>query len=116
MSKRNPQLGRRTGKLSLPQVGITKDGKIVVAGVYDFFEVYGMPLDWLFSNLKDHNMIPDWIDLYKSAERNNMKHANIISKLKEPLEDVYGFEFAKIIIKSLTYWKYFDIQKQNRKI
>jgi hypothetical protein len=89
----------------MPQVGITEDGKRVVAGVYEFHETYGMPLPALFSYLADHDLVPDWIDFYKWAEKNGMKHDRIINKIKDPLEDAWGPEFAGAVIDTLTLWR-----------
>jgi hypothetical protein len=102
MSKRNRKTGRRTGKENvLPYVGITQDGKKIVTGVYEFHETYGMPLSDLFLYLKNINLIPDWIDIYKWGRKNGMKHARIISKIKDPIEDSYGKSFADNVCRVL---------------
>ena len=106
MSKRNRQSGRRTGPNSiLPVVGKTQNGKTVVAGVYEFHETYGMPLDFLLSYLYDKDIIPDWVDMYNWAIKNNMKHDRIISKLIDPIEDSYGKEFAISVKQTLELLK-----------
>lgn len=110
MSRRNRKTGRRTGKAYvLPQVGITEDGKLVLGGVYEFHETYGMPLSALFSYLADNNMVPDWIDFYNWAKKNGMKHDRILNKLRDPLQDAWGPEFADIVCNTLTTLKSLDI-------
>jgi hypothetical protein len=112
MSRRNRKFGRRTGsKYVLPQVGTTEDGKKVLAGVYEFHETYGMPLSALFSWLADHDMVPDWIDFYQWAEKNGMKHNKIMAKLRDPLEDAWGPEFADIVCNYLIFWKASQIKE-----
>lgn len=103
MSKRNRQSGRRTGKNNvLPIIGKTPDGQLVVTGVYEFHETYGMPLEFLFAYLKDHNLIVDWIDFYRWGRKNNMSHDRILSKIRDPIEDSYGSECANQVCKTLT--------------
>ena len=103
MSKRNRKGGRRTGaKYVLPVVGQTTDGYTVVAGVYEFHETYGMPLEFLLFYLKERNIVPDWIDFYNWASNNRMRHDRIISKIKDPIEDAYGVPFAQVVIETLT--------------
>ncbi|KKN60279.1 hypothetical protein LCGC14_0533290 [marine sediment metagenome] len=106
MSRRNRKSGRRTGAAYvLPQVGITTDGKRIIGGVYEFHETYGMPLQGLFCWLADRDMVPDWINFYHEACRNNMKHDRIMTKLRDPLEDAWGTEFADVVCDTLTKWK-----------
>jgi hypothetical protein len=103
MSRRNRTTGRRTGALYvLPQVGVTRDGKPVISGVYEFHETYGMPLEGLFGWLADHNMVPDWLDVYRWAKKNGMEHDRIINKLRDPIEDAWGVSFADVICNMLT--------------
>lgn len=110
MSRRNRKSGRRTGaKYVLPQAGTTEDGKIVLRGVYEFHETYGMPLPALFSHLADNNMVPDWVDFYEWAEKNGMDHYRIISKIRDPIEDAWGQDFADIVCDTLTIWKAYKI-------
>ena len=85
----------------LNQVGVTTDGKAVVAGVYEFYETHGLPLDVLFDSLDQKNQIPCWISFYKSASLAGMKHERILSKLEEAISDVYGKEFTDAVIKKL---------------
>ncbi|MDP2683456.1 MAG: hypothetical protein Q8P20_00205 [bacterium] len=103
MSKRNKNSGRRTGANNvLPVVGLTDDGKRVIDGVYQFHETYGMPLPWLFAWMKDHNMVPNWINFYHEAKTNNMSHNKILNKLTDAAQDTWGSKFATVICNNLT--------------
>lgn len=89
-------------KIILKPVGKTTDDKIVVAGVYEFYETYGLPLDSLFDSLNQKNQIPCWISFYKEAKFAGMKHERILSKLEESISDVYGKEFSDIVLSKLN--------------
>lgn len=103
MSKKNRKTGRKTGPNNiLPIVGKTENGYIIVSKVYEFHESYGTPLDFLFSYLAENKIIPSWIHFYNEAVRNGMNHDRILNKIKDPIEDAYGVEFAKIVIETLN--------------
>lgn len=53
---------------------------MVITGVYEFHETYGVPLEDLLNYLQVRNMIVDWIDFYQA-----------------PIEDSYGFDHFKQI-------------------
>ena len=89
-------------KAILYQTGQTPDGKIVLSGLYKFFETHGLPLDVLFDCCIDRNAVPDWIDLYKSARLAGMEHERILSKLEEAISDSYGKEWSNIVISRLN--------------
>lgn len=94
MSKRNRKSRTRTGTQSFPARGYTTDGKLVVGGVYDFHQNLGMPLDFLFAQLKELGIVPDWIDFYQMAIHNGMRHDRIITKIRDPIEDAWSVAFA----------------------
>jgi hypothetical protein len=102
MSKRNRKSRIRTGTHSFPALGRTEDGKLVVGGVYDFHQCQGMPLDWLFAELKELGIVPDWLDFYKTAIYNGMRHDRIITKIRDPIEDAWGVEFANKVCDTLN--------------
>jgi alanyl-tRNA synthetase len=83
------------------QTGITTDNKICVSNVYRFYETEGLPLEVIFDLLKNHNMIPDWIEFVKEASAAGMTKRSILSKLEEAILDSYGKEFKDHIIKEL---------------
>ena len=80
------------------QSGITSDNKKVISGVYKMFDSHGIPLDIIFSILKDKNMIPNWIHLYKDCRFVGMSHDRILSKIEEAINDSYGKEFGIQVI------------------
>lgn len=83
------------------QTGITTDNKMVIAGVYSFYETEGLPLDIILDLFIKKNAIPDWIDFYNCAIKSGMKHSRIISKLYEAISDTYGSQCAKYITEIL---------------
>lgn len=84
------------------QSGVTSDNKKVISGIYKMFESHGIPLDVIFSLLKERNIIPDWINLYRDCRRSGMGHDRIISKLEEAINDSYGKEFGIQVIYNLN--------------
>ena len=73
----------------LDVVGKTTDGKNVIGGVAQFRATFGLPFDYLFDILKEHNSIPDFHRLMIEAP-----------KPKEVLLaaiDVYGKECGQAI-------------------
>ena len=85
----------------LYQTGQTADGKVVLGGLYKFFETHGLPLDVLFICCMERNSVPDWIELYRAARVAGMQHDRILSKLEEAILDSYGKEWADIVISRL---------------
>lgn len=92
----------RKNKSLLKQVAITIDGKIVLAGLYKFYETVGLPLDVILHCFQQKNVIPDWVDFYTSALAAGMEHDRIISKLEEAVSDAYGKQWADEVISRLT--------------
>jgi len=85
----------------LKQVGTTSDGKLVLTGVYRFYETTGLPLDVLLSCFIQKNWMPDWIDFYKTAYAAGMDHSRILAKLEESISDSFGKEFSDHVIFTL---------------
>ena len=86
----------------LVQVGRTKNGTPVFAGVYKFFETHGMPLDELLQVLKSRDQLPSWLHFYDEAVAAGMKHGRILARLDPAICDVYGPEFRDVVIKRLS--------------
>ena len=78
--------------------GKTVDGKLVIGGIYSFYESYGVPFDIIFQYLKDNQSIPDWQELYFSALKAGINHDRLLSKLSDPIIDVFGLEMEKNVI------------------
>jgi hypothetical protein len=70
-------------------------------GCFIFMSTLGLPLDVLFTILKENNIIIDWIDFYQDCIKNGWKHQTIINKLEHSLFDVYGKEYKNVIIERL---------------
>jgi hypothetical protein len=82
-------------------VGRTPQGVGVYAGVYKFFETQGLPLDILFSMMRDRDMLPCWMSFYKEARAAGMKHERVLSKIGEAALDVWGREFRDVVLERL---------------
>jgi hypothetical protein len=82
-------------------VGKTETGVEIVEGVYRYFETHGIPLDILFSVLRDRNRMPSWLQFYDEARAGGMKHDRILSKLDPAITDVYGSDFKKVVLEKL---------------
>ena len=85
----------------LKKVGVTTDGKPVMAGLFRLAETEGLPLDMIFNWCKDHNIIPSWIDTYQECLSAGMKHERILSKLDEAIVDSFGKDFRDVVISTL---------------
>jgi hypothetical protein len=83
-------LGNMVTKSLIRQVGITTEGKPVVAQVYREYETSGVPLEVLLSILNDRGMVVCWISLYREARLGGMKHSRILSMLDTAVSDSYG--------------------------
>ena len=89
----------------IEQVGITTDGKAVMKGTFRFAETYGLPLDMIFMLMDERNQIPCWVSFYREATKAGMKHARILSKLSEPMGDIYGPKFTQHVLGMLDRLK-----------
>lgn len=85
----------------LKPIGVTVDGKIVVSGVFKFYETEGLPLDMVLYLLVERGRIPCWISFYREAHKAGMKHERIVGKLEEALADTYGRDFKKEVLRIL---------------
>lgn len=79
-------------------LGKTVDGKIVVKGVYKFYETNGMPLDVLFETLRNQGMVPDWGTFMLEAVEARMKPARVISMLDPAIADSYGSALRDVVV------------------
>jgi hypothetical protein len=83
------------------QVGQTTDGKAVCKGIFKFYETNGIPLDVLFDLLDKQDIMISWCDFYIEAISAGMEHNRIISKLEEPICDVWGKKFFDVVKENL---------------
>lgn len=85
----------------LKQIGITKDNKPVLSGVFALYQTEGLPIDIIFSILIDKNCMPCWNSFYQEAKDSGMKHSRILSWLEAAIIDSYGSEFSDTIFSRL---------------
>lgn len=88
----------RKKKTCLRQIGITEDGKPVLAGVYKAYETYGVPLEVLLVSLEESGAIPCWNTLYDEAKAAGMKHERIKSMLAPAISDSYGPDLCEMVL------------------
>jgi alanyl-tRNA synthetase len=81
--------------------GKTSDGKIVVRGLYKFFNTYGVPLEDILFVLEKKGIIPDWIDFYDDCIRHGMNRRTVMSKLEVAVGEIFGPRFKERVIDTL---------------
>jgi alanyl-tRNA synthetase len=84
--------------------GQTTDGKVIVDGVWKFYETEGLPLDVIFDCCIKKGWIPDWIKLYTQMIASGMKHERILSKLEVAICDSFGKDFSEAVISRLDQY------------
>lgn len=82
-------------------MGRTTDGRLVVGGVYRFYETEGLPLDVLLEHLQDHQMIPDWQAFVREAILAGMRFDRVVSWLDAAIVDSFGVETRNQVIPRL---------------
>lgn len=87
--------------MSLKQVGIDSNNNQVLAGVFQFYDSHGLPLDIVFSLLKDQGYSISYYDFVKDAAIAGWKNETIILRLREAIIDVYGKEYWLEVEKKL---------------
>ena len=68
---------------TLRVIGKTKDGTLVVEGVFPIMDTLGMPLDHIFDMLKLRGMIPSWNSFYTEAKQAGWIDRTIFTRLSE---------------------------------
>ena len=58
-------------------VGQTSDNKLLFAGVFEFYNTNGLPLDVLFDFMIKKGWMPSWIDFYEEALKNIKTEINL---------------------------------------
>lgn len=94
-------MSKRKDKNILFQTGITADNKKVIGGLYDMYQINGVPFEIMFAFCNENNSVPDWIDIYKNARKNGMAHDRIISMLTEGIQDSYDIDWVNKVISKL---------------
>jgi hypothetical protein len=83
----------RRKRIKLVPAGKTKDGKLVVRGVFAFFDTYGLPLDVAVERLRVEGLVPDWCELYDSCIKAGWRPTSTFERLLALVGDVYGPTF-----------------------
>jgi len=83
------------GKKLLRVVGKTPDDKLVVRGVFRFYETHGLPLDMIVDKLDREGFMPDWLDFAKEAVKAGWRPAAVLPRLTALIGDVYGPKFRE---------------------
>jgi len=79
-------------------VGKTEDNKEIVAGVFKFYDTYGVPLSFLFDALQENNKVIDIVDFYQFARQAGWKKQRVLSLLSEHLADSYGKDYRNAVL------------------
>jgi hypothetical protein len=82
-------------------IGKTEEGDEVVTGVAKFYFQEGLPLCFIFDELKKKKMVPSWINLYMDLKENGMPRERIIHLLNEHIFESYGKEYRDTVISRL---------------
>jgi hypothetical protein len=92
--RRNPDLMR--------QVGVTPSGERVMAGLFAFYDTYGLPLEFIFEFCRAQHLMPSWLHLRDEALAAGWSRARLHVRLAEALGDVYGGDFRNVVIGRLA--------------
>lgn len=84
------------------KVGITVDGKPVLAGVAKMYFESGVPPSILFDEIIKRNAMPSWLHFYKECMDNGMPHSRIIHLLNEHVCETFGKSFRNKVIDTLN--------------
>jgi alanyl-tRNA synthetase len=63
--------------------------------VFPFVDTHGIPLDVVLDKLREHGLMPDWLEFYESAVKAGWHRERVVHRLEEAVGDVYGPEFRE---------------------
>jgi alanyl-tRNA synthetase len=72
--------------------------------VFKLIDTQGISLDILLDSFKQRNLVVDWIDFYDRAIKSGWKLKTIKEKIKYPIIDVYGNDYANFILESVDIY------------
>ena len=78
-------------------VGRTTNGELVVTGMLEFLERFGLPAEIFCLECKDKNFIPDWFHFCLAARKANWSQRRIIGSVSEGAM-VWGREWENKVI------------------
>lgn len=90
-------------------IGQTDDGKLVMAGLFKFYDTHGLPFSTIFDRLQEENCIPCWKSLIKECLcagwglhkiKATLREAisDSYRNLSDPVKDKYGVELRDRVI------------------
>lgn len=89
-------------------IGKTEDNFLVVADVFEFFDTLGLPLEDIIIQLKNKNMLIDWIDFYKQSKKAGWLVDTFYEKLIV-LEDIFDKKYKEEVLKRISlYIEYYE--------
>jgi len=90
-------------KIKFDISGKTVDDKLVVRGIFNAVETYGVPLTDVLILLKESDLVVDWIDYYDTAIKSGMTKDRILERLKYNISDAFSAEYSSHVIDALKY-------------
>lgn len=82
-------------------IAITTDGKDVVDGIFTFVGTHGIPLEVVLANLKEANIVIDWMDYIRAARKDGHNLDTIYNKISMAIGDVYGPKYKEQFLPKL---------------
>jgi len=73
-------------------VGVSEDGKKVVAGVFRLFDTVGLPLEIIFERIKNEDWIVDWKEFIGDARKHGWSDRTIRTRVITAYGDVFGMK------------------------
>lgn len=80
----------------------TIDGKTIVSGIGKFTDSIGYPLSFLIDDLKEKNMVVDWIDYIEYSIEKKWGLNSTLLKIEESLIDSYGREYSNTVLEKIN--------------
>lgn len=82
-------------------VGNTTNGQLVVSGVFELVDTYGVPLEVVLSELKHKGLVPAWDVFMLEAAKAGWSDRNTDSRIESACGDVYGAEYTREVTRRI---------------
>lgn len=92
---------RRTKRAILEPNGKDTMGRVVMGGVFRFYDEKGLPLEILLQAFEDRELVVDWKSFCDDALEAGWEWKTILSRIEEPIKDVYGKHTFDEILKRI---------------
>lgn len=90
----------RRGRGGLTIVGKTKDGKLVVQGVFEAMSsTTGLPLEVILEEFKKQDMVVDWVNFCRMSVWHGWKWKTVRERLHYSLMESHGPEYRDEVLK-----------------